>query len=327
MEKLKSELVIIGSGPAGLGAAIYAARSALDFIVLEKFMPGGQIVTTEFIENYPGFRGAISGYELMQNIIEHCRDFKINIKENAQVTKIEILEGGRLKEFLSDSENKTDKIRLFKCDCGEFTVTAQSIIIATGSRPKRLIVEGENEFIGKGISFCATCDGALYRDREVMVIGGGNTAIQEALFLVKFASRVHIVHRRDQLRAVKSLQLRAFSNPQINFIWNTVVDRFKGDDHVKSVVLKDVKTGKMSEKEVDGVFEYIGIEPSSKLAEGIVKMDEQGFIITNHNMESSVPGIYAAGDVRNTPLRQVITAVSDGAIAATYADKFINNLY
>ncbi len=320
MEKLKTELLIIGAGPAGLGAAIYAARSALDFLVVDKFLAGGQIVTTEFIENYPGFRGNISGYDLMQNIIEHCKDFNINLRENTVINKIQPPKQNINKIGKSNLEN------IFKCFGDELEITANSIIIATGASPKRLFVEGENEFIGKGISFCATCDGALYNDKEVMVIGGGNTAIQEALFLVKFAKTVYIVHRRNQLRAVKSLQLKAFSNPKIKFIWDSVVEKFDGSTHVEEVTLKNIKTNKITVKKIDGVFEYIGIKPNSELVKDIVDLDEQGFILTNKNLRTSMAGIFAAGDVRDTVLRQVITAVADGAVAATSADKYLNNL-
>jgi thioredoxin reductase (NADPH) len=325
------DLVVVGAGPAGLGAAIYAARSALNFIVVEKFMAGGQIVTTELIENYPGFKGDVSGYDLMQNIIEHCKSFKIDFREGANIGAVDVIseKTGKKNDINDrgpDDRDPQDLKNVFRCSGENVDIISKSLIIASGASPKRLFVEGENEFIGKGVSFCATCDGALYRDKEVMVIGGGNTAIQEALFLAKFASKVSIVHRRDSLRAVKTLQSKAFSIPKIEFIWDSVIGKFEGNDHIESVVLKNVKTGKTWQKKVSGVFEYIGIKPDSGLVSGIVKVDEYGFIITSNKMETSVPGIFAAGDVRNTPLRQVITAVADGAIAATYADKYINEI-
>jgi len=346
VKEIKTELLIIGAGPAGLGAAIYAARSALDFKIVEKFMAGGQIVTTEYIENYPGFKDEISGFDLVQNMVGHCRKFNIDIGESTAINSIEILnaQGNTPGEGAGGGSDKSpEKVtgkRLnrkkenglkkpknrFLCTGDGFEINTGSIILATGASPQRLLVEGENEYIGRGISFCATCDGALYRDSEVIVIGGGNTAIQEALFLVKFASRVYIVHRRNELRAVKSLQNKAFENPKIEFIWDSVVERFSGSDRLEEVEIKNVKTGKKSLKKTAGVFEYIGIKPNSGLLGDIAEIDENGFILTDHRMETSVAGIFAAGDVRNTPLRQVITAVADGAVAATFADKYLNDL-
>ena len=317
VEETKKDLLIIGAGPAGLGAAIYAARSALDFIVTEQFIPGGQIVTTEWIENYPGFKGEISGFDLMQEMIGHCNKFNISIKDDIKVNFIEV--SGKTKST-GDKLSNTG----FVCKSEKEIFFVRSIIIATGASPKRLFVDGENEFIGKGISFCATCDGALYREREVMVIGGGNTAIQEALFLTKFAKKVYIVHRRNELRAVKLLQDRAKSNPLIEFIWDSVVEGFEGSDRLERAIIKNVRSGKKETRKIDGAFLYIGIKPNSELVKGITGLDKDGFIITDQFMQTERKGLFAAGDVRNTPLRQVITAVSDGAIAATYADMYLN---
>lgn len=312
MQKTEIQLLIIGGGPAGLAAAIYAARSALDFMVMEKFIAGGQIVTTEVIENYPGFKGNISGYDLMQEILEHCKKFDIKIRESANIEAIELI-------------NK--KKNLFLCRGSDIEILAQSLIIATGASPRRLFVEGENEFIGKGISYCATCDGPLYKDREVIVAGGGNTAIQESLFLAKFAKKVYVVHRRDKLRAVKSLQDKALSNPRIEFIWDSVIEKFSGSERLEEVLLTNVKNGAKKELKIDGVFEYIGIKPNNDTVKDIAELDKDGFIVTDFNMETSVKGLFAAGDVRNTPLRQVITAVADGAVAATSADKYLNDFF
>jgi len=359
----KTDLLIIGAGPAGLGAAIYAARSALDFKIVERFMAGGQIIITEYIENYPGFKDDISGYDLMQNIIEHCRKFNVKVEENFSVESVELnssgvysnknnssgskndekngnnnngsINVGNISSSDSSNKNNEDKNTVKKSDTSKdykflvkgqgAVIIARSLIIATGASPKRLFVEGESEFIGKGISFCATCDGALYRDGEVMVVGGGNTAIQEALFLTKFAKIVYIVHRRDELRAVKLLQNRAFENLKINFIWDSVIEKFSGKERLDEVFIKNLKTGIGFSKKIDGVFEYIGIKPNSELVRGIVELDIDGFIITDSQMQTSIAGLFAAGDVRNTALRQVITAVADGAVAATHADKFLNN--
>lgn len=323
MDEIKTDLLIIGAGPAGLGAALYAARAALDFKVVDQLMAGGQIINTEYIENYPGFKENISGFDLMQNIVDHCKKFNIKIDEYFAIDSLSMEEEHILNGL---AEGKDLKPFRFICRGKNTTILARALIIATGSSPKRLYVKGEGELIGKGISFCATCDGALYKDKEVAVIGGGNTAIQEALFLTKFAKKVYIIHRRDELRAIKILQNRAFENNKIEFLLSSVIEKFAGKDHLEEIVIHDLKNNREYRKRVNGVFEYVGIKPNNELVKEIVNMDENGFIITNQNMETSLPGIFAAGDVRNTSLRQVITAVADGAVAATYADKYLNNL-
>jgi thioredoxin reductase (NADPH) len=323
MQEIKTDLLIIGAGPAGLGASIYAARSALDFKIVDKFMAGGQIINTEFIENYPGFKENISGFDLMQNIIEHCKKFKVSINEYSSINKISIYENP---DECNQNNKSCIKPYKFICHTDSESIISRALIIATGANPKRLYVEGESEYIGKGISFCATCDGALYKDSEVMVMGGGNTAIQEALFLTKFAKKVYIVHRRDELRAIKLLQNRAFEDKKIEFLYSSVIEKFIGKERLEEVLIKNLKNKTKYSKKIDGVFEYIGINPNSGLVKDLVKLDEGGFVVTNFNMETTYEGIFAAGDVRNTPLRQVITATSDGAIAASYADKYINDL-
>lgn len=315
MKEIKTDLLIIGAGPAGLGAALYAARGALDFKIVDKLMAGGQIITTELIENYPGFKDNISGYDLMAAIIEHCKKFNISTQEYLDLDTIELL--------VQNNEGENYK---FICTGKEVKLTSKAVIVTTGSSPERLFVEGESEYIGKGISFCATCDGALYWGKEVMVIGGGNTAVQEALFLTKFAKKVYIVHRRNELRAVKILQERAFENKKIEFIWDSVIEKFLGSERLDEVKIKNVKSGKSDVRKIDGVFEYVGIRPNSAIVAGIADLDADKFIITDNKMQTSQPGLFAAGDVRNTPLRQVITAVADGAIAATYADKYISDI-
>jgi thioredoxin reductase (NADPH) len=315
LKEINTDLLIIGAGPAGLGAALYAARSALEFKIVDKLRAGGQIITTEIIENYPGFKDNISGYDLMEAIIEHCKKFNISTEEYMDLGTIELL-----------AQKETGKNYKFVCTGEEVRIFSKAVIIATGTIPKRLFVEGESEYIGKGISYCATCDGALYWDKEVMVVGGGNTAIQEALFLTKFAKKVYIVHRRNELRAVKILQDRAFDNKKIEFIWDSVIEKFSGGERLEEVNIKNVKSGKKATHKIDGVFEYVGIKPNSAIAAGLADLDADKFIITDSKMETSRPGLFAAGDVRNTPLRQVVTAVADGAVAATYADKYINDL-
>ena len=317
LKEIKTDLLIIGAGPAGLGAALYAARSALEFKIVDRLMAGGQITTTEIIENYPGFKDNISGYDLMATIIEHCKKFNISTEEYMELGAIKLL-------VQNGTEGNGDY--KFVCTGEEAKVISRAVIISTGTSPERLYVEGESEYIGKGISYCATCDGALYWDKEVMVIGGGNTAIQEALFLTKFAKKVYVVHRRSELRAVKILQDRAFDNKKIEFIWDSVIEKFSGSERLEEVTIKNVKSGKNAVRKIAGVFEYVGIKPNSAIAAGLADLDANKFIITDSKMQTSQPGLFAAGDVRNTPLRQVITAVADGAVAATYADKYISDM-
>ncbi len=312
MQVMKKELLIIGAGPGGLGAALYAVRSGLDFDIVEKDTAGGQIIYTGMIENYPGFKEDLSGYEFVQNLVEHCRKFNVKVQEYFPIISIEQV----------NPEEKSQPYN-FKCLGDDKLIWTNSLIIATGVKSNNLGVEGERDFIGRGISFCATCDGALYRDREVAVVGGGDTAIDEALFLTKFARKVYIIHRRDQLRAVKILQKRAFKNKKIKILWDSIIEKFIGREKLEGILIKNKKENKTYELAVEGVFEYVGWKPNSELVKDLVKIDDKGFIITNSKMETSLPGIFAVGDVRNTPLRQVITAVADGAVAAMYVDKFL----
>ncbi|GAJ01278.1 unnamed protein product, partial [marine sediment metagenome] len=261
----------------------------------------------------PGFKDDISGYELAQNLLEHCRRFDIEVREYFAVNSIE-----------SVNTRKKDKSYYFKCPGDEKLIWTNSVIMATGASPDRLNVKGESGLIGKGISFCATCDGALYRDRDVAVVGGGDKAIEEAIFLTKFAKKVYMIHRRDELRAVEILKDRVFKNKKIEFLWDSVVEKFIGKNKLEGILIRNKKENKTYKLKVDGVFEYIGWKPNSKLVKDLVKLDKKGFIITNSQMEASLPGIFAVGDVRNTPLRQVITAVADGAIAAIYVDRFLS---
>lgn len=312
MESSNKDLVIIGSGPAGMGASLYAARSGLDFTVVDRAAAGGQIMNTEFIENYLGFKGEVSGYELAQAFIDHIKEFEIETQGFFEIEELKIKSDGKKPVFSIKNKDKA--------------IDAKSVIVASGAYPRRLKIKGEDTLIGKGISFCATCDAALYRDKEVAVVGGGDTAVEEALFLTKFAKKVYIIHRRDQLRAVKLLQNRAFENEKIEIIWNTVLDEFKGGDHLQEITLFNKKTKKKTLLDIDGVFEYIGWMPNSDFVKDLVDTDEDGFIKTDLSMRTSQKGIYAIGDVRVTPLRQVITAVADGAIASIAVDKYLNDL-
>lgn len=313
MAEIKKDLLIIGAGPAGLGAALYAKRADLDFDLAEKQMAGGQIVNTEFIENYLGFKKE-SGFSLIENFMAHCQALGVEVKPYCAIESVQ--------------EIKEGKDRFFQCDISESEdhYKVRSIILASGSRPKMLAVDGEKRLIGKGISFCATCDGALYRDKVVAVIGGGDTAVEEALFLAKFAKKVYMIHRRDQLRAVKILQERAFENQKIDLVWNSVVEKFLGKEKLEQMVVKNVNSNCTKTMDVSGVFEYVGFAANSGPVKDLVKLDDGGFIATDGHMRTSCPGIYAAGDVRSKALRQVVTAVADGAVAATSIDKHLRGL-
>ena len=302
------DLVIVGNGPAGISAGIYAVRYGLDTLILEKDVISGQIASTDIVENYPGF-SSIAGMELMDKFKEHAEDAGV------------ITEDGEVIDIKSDDDKK-----IIFTDEGE--IEAKAVIIATGANPRHIGVPGEEKFAGRGVSYCATCDGPFFRSKNVAVIGGGDSAITDALILSNLASKVYVVHRRDELRATEVLQDRAFSKNNIEFIWNTVLDKIVGDDNgngvVKKVALKNVKSNDKKEMAIDGVFIYVGIVPNT----GFVDVDKTwaGFIMTNDKMETSVEGIYAAGDCRVTPLRQVVTAVSDGAIAAASVHDFVKNV-
>jgi len=308
MDKLKYDLVIIGGGPAGLTAGIYASRSRLDTLLLEKITPGGQALVTDWIENYPGFPGGISGPDLVMNMVDQAKKFDLKI-ESAEVQSMDF--SGPLKKIVLDNGK---------------VLETKAVIIASGASPRKLGVPGEDRFYGKGISFCGTCDGPFFRNKDVIAIGGGDTAIQESIFLTKFVNKVYLVHRRDKLRAAKILQERAFSNDKISFVWDSVVTSFNGGlMSLESASVKNIKTGESSEIKIDGAFIWIGILPNTSFIGNTVALDEYGFIKVNDKMETSVPGVFAAGDVRDTPLRQIATAVGDSAIAAMSAEHYIEN--
>jgi thioredoxin reductase (NADPH) len=307
MKNIDYDLVIIGGGPAGLTAGLYAARARLNVILIEKIVPGGQVIISDLIENYPGFPEGISGPDLVQRMTDQVKRFDLNI-ENNEVIAI-------------DLSNPVKKITL-----NDRTITTHTIIIATGASPKKLGVPGEDTFFGKGISSCATCDGPFFKDSVVAAVGGGDTAVQESLFLTKFVKKLYLVHRRDRLRAEAILQERALASDKIEFIWNSVLTGINGLSHVENISVQNVKTGDITELSVDGCFIWVGILPSTQFLKDAVKLDEQGFIIADLNMETSVPGVFAAGDVRNTTLRQISTAVGDAAIAAFSAEQYIENV-
>jgi thioredoxin reductase (NADPH) len=307
MKNIDYDLVIIGGGPAGLTAGLYAARARLNVILIEKIVLGGQVVISDLIENYPGFPEGISGPDLVQKMTDQVKRFDLNI-ENNEVIAI-------------DLSNPVKKITL-----NDGTITTHTIIIATGASPKKLGVPGEDTFFGKGISSCATCDGPFFKDSVVAAVGGGDTAVQESLFLTKFVKKLYLVHRRDRLRAEAILQERALASDKIEFIWNSVLTGINGLSHVENISVQNVKTGDITELSVDGCFIWVGILPSTQFLKDAVKLDEQGFIIADLNMETSVPGVFTAGDVRNTTLRQISTAVGDAAIAAFSAEQYIENV-
>lgn len=299
------DLVIIGAGPAGFTAAIYGLRAQLDLVMVEKTGPGGQIALSDVIENYPGY-SSISGLELMQKFEEHAKKFGLEI-ESSEVTGIEDQDG----------------YKLIKTHSGD--IETKAVIICAGAKPRKLGVPGEKEFTGRGVSYCATCDGFFFKDKDVVTVGGGDTAVKESLFLTKMVNKVSLIHRRDALRAEKIIQEKALASPKIDFVWDTVVTEIKGNKKVEGVAIKNVKTGAQSELPAQGVFIFVGILPNTEFL-SLVDKNEAGFIKVNQKMETNVPGIFAAGDCRDTPLRQVATAVGDGAIAVTSAEAYIEKL-
>lgn len=299
------EVIIIGGGPAGLTAGLYCARSRLNTLLIERGMVGGQITSAEWVENYPGFPQGISGIELGELIHKQATNYGLKIMA-AAVAKLVTNQGGNLVY--------TD----------EGDLLSESIIIASGSQFRKLGVPGEDEYVGKGVSYCATCDGPLFRDRDVAVVGGGDAAIAEALYLSKFASSVKVIHRRSQFRASKILQEKVIAEPKIEFIWDAVVSRVEGDGVVRELRLKNTKDATISVLQLSGVFVAIGSEPNTGYLQGLLPLDEGGYIVTNELMETTVAGIFAAGDIRHNSVRQVVTATGDGATAAMSAEKFLS---
>ena len=300
------ELIIIGGGPAGLTAGIYAKRAGIDAILIEKALPGGLITTTELVENYPGFPEGVSGMDLGQKLEDQAKKNGLDIIFGKAV-RIEVNKG---RKVVFTEEN---------------SYSTKTVIIATGSEPKKLGVPGEEDFIGKGVSYCATCDGPFYKDKNIAVVGGGNGALEEALFLTKFAKLVTIIHRRKDLRADKMLIDRAASNPKIFMKLDTLVDEIKGDEKVRSLKLTDTSSNKKSSMNVDGVFIYAGLMPNTDFVKENIKLDDNGHIITDEKLATNIPGIYAAGDVRKKILRQVVTSVADGAIALNSVKEYLTS--
>jgi len=297
------DLIIIGSGPAGLAAAVYAQRAKLDTITIEKSMvSGGQVLTTYEVDNYPGYPG-ISGYDLGTKFREHADKLGAVFTED-EVERIEL----------------EDKIKAVVCS-GD-TYRAKAVIIATGANHRKLGVPGEEELAGMGVSYCATCDGAFFRNKVTAVIGGGDVALEDAIFLARLCEKVYLIHRRDEFRGAKSLQEKLLSLPNIEVIWDTVVEKINGSEKVESISLLNKKTNEQSELEVQGVFIAVGITPVTDVFSGLVEMDH-GYIKASEDGRTSVDGIFAAGDVRTKPLRQIVTAVSDGANAITSVERYL----
>ncbi len=297
------DTIIIGAGPAGMTAALYAARSNLKVALIEGGLPGGQMNNTSDIENYPGYAN-ISGPELAEKMFEPLENLGV---EHLYGLVENIEDHGDVKKVITDDE--------------EFET--RTVIVATGSKHRLLGVPGEEELNSRGVSYCAVCDGAFFRDQDLLVVGGGDSAVEEAIFLTQFAKSVTIVHRRDELRAQKVLQDRAFANEKINFIWDSVVKEIKGENRVESVVIENVKTNQVTEHAFGGVFIYVGLDPVSDFVQELQIRDQAGWIVTDDHMKTSVAGVFAVGDVRQKDLRQVTTAVGDGAIAGQEAYKYI----
>lgn len=301
------DVVILGGGPAGFSAGIYTARGNVSTAILDVSVLGGQPSNYLELENYPAFM-KIGGFELMEKFEEHADMFGV---QKFPMQEIEVID---LVSYPKIIRTKEVEFR------------TKSVIIATGAKPMKLGVKGEEEFIGRGVSYCAVCDGSFYKDKVVAIVGGGNSAVEEAIYLTKFASKVYIIHRRDELRADKIIQDRAAKNEKIEFVLNSVVCEIQGQDLVNNLILKNTKTDEMFNLAVAGVFPYIGITPNVENISGQITQDKAGFIITDETMKTSIEGVFAIGDVRKTPLRQVITAASDGAIAGVYTVKYIESL-
>ncbi len=298
------DCVILGGGPAGLSAALYLKRANIDCAIIDKTALGGTPTNYCEIENYLGL-GKISGFELCEKFEDHVDNFDVQKFPFEEIESADLI----------------SQIKKIKTKENEFL--ARTVIIATGAKPKKLNIKGENENIGRGVSYCAVCDGAFYKDKIVCTIGGGNSALEEALYLTKFAKKVYIIHRRDKFRADEIVQKRVLENSKIELLLNYIPIEIVANNKVEKIKLQDVKSGKIKEYKVDGVFPYIGLEPNIELFSGQIEEDKNGFIITDSTMKTNIEGVYAIGDVRNTPLRQVITAVSDGAVAGVEVSKYL----
>jgi thioredoxin reductase (NADPH) len=303
------DVVIVGGGPAGLTAGLYCARGRRSTVILERNMSGGQIALTELVENYPGFPDGISGFELSDRMKRQAAQF-----------------GAELREITTVAAVATDPEGTFTVTTDQETIKGRTVILSPGVEAKRSGIPGEAEFVGRGVSWCATCDGALYKSKQVAVVGGGDSAVEEGLFLTKFAEKVYVVHRRDELRASAIAQERAFANPRMEFVWDSVPRRILGDQLVEALEVQNVKTRELRTLPVDGVFFYIGQVPLTGFLNGVVELNSQGFILTDDLMRTSLCGVFAAGDARSNPLKQIAMAVGEGALAAVQAQRYLDEL-
>ena len=303
------DVVIVGAGPAGLTAGIYASRGRLKTVILERNMAGGQIALTELVENYPGFPEGISGFDLSEKMKDQAVQFGAELREIQAVTALSC---------------DADGFHRVVTDQG--ALRTRSVILAPGVEARRSGIPGEAQFIGRGVSWCATCDGPLYRGRTVAVVGGGDSAVEEGLFLTKFADKVYLVHRRDELRAAPIAQERAFANPKFEFVWDSVPRRIDGDQVVEALEVENVKTRESRRLPVDGVFMYIGQLPNTAWLKGTVDLDEQNYIVTDEHLRTRLPGVFACGDAHANPLKQIAMAVGEGALAAVQAERYIDTL-
>ena len=308
MSETQYDVIIIGGGPAGMTAGLYASRACLKSIMLEKMIMGGQMMTTTLVENWPGYPGGIEGPELMMRFQEHCVEFGL---ETGYGSVDKIIDNGDFKTLVVDGKE----------------MTCKAVIVATGVIPRKLGLEEEAALVGRGVSYCATCDGAFFRNVPIGVVGGGDTAAEEALYLTRFASKVYLIHRRDKLRATKILQDRVMANDKIEVVWNSVVDGLLSDKSgLNGVVLKDTQSGETRNLDVQGLFVAVGVTPTTDFVGDLLERTPEGYIIAGENTETNVAGIYAAGDCRTTVLKQVSTAVGDGAVSALQAEKYIDAL-
>ncbi|TFH57921.1 MAG: thioredoxin-disulfide reductase [Candidatus Zixiibacteriota bacterium] len=304
--KTDFDIIIVGGGPGGLTAGMYGSRANLKTLAIEKYLPGGQIANTEEVEDYPGFEH-ILGSELAAKFESHARKFGLEIISD---TVEEIYQEGRM--------------HIVKTSDGQYT--GKTVIIATGGTASKLNVPGEKEFSGKGVSYCAICDGAFFKNQVIVVVGGGDAAVEEGIFLTKYGSKVILVHRRDKLRPAKVIQERAFKNPKMEFVWDSVVESIEGDKRVSHIMVRNVKTGAITKVDCGAVFVFVGFKPNSRLTRVPLKLDDSGYILTDENMATSIPGIFACGDVRHQLVRQITNADGDATTAAMAASKYIEEL-
>lgn len=306
IKRVDCDVLILGAGAAGLSAAIYSARAKMNTVIIDESVPGGQAASTYHVANYPGTPGVVRGKEIINNMREQAKSFGARIDDLKEIFEVRL----------------TDKVKYVRTEDTEYY--AKALIIASGAKPRALPAEGADEFKGRGVHYCATCDGSMYQDRKVVVVGGGNSAVEEAVFLTRFASHVTIIHQFDNFQASRTAQEEAFANPKIDVIWDSEVRKVNGQGHaLTSVVIENLKTKELSEVPTEGAFVYIGTEPMSKMYKGNMDIDKWGYIVASEDTKTNIEGVFAAGDIRTKPIRQVVTAASDGAVAGIMAERYI----